>query len=141
MREQDPFYGDAIPTNEVCPQAVRRCLLTRRSQSQSQNGSGNRANALAARSESLRIRFHLTRSHDEGLVPFKGTSSDILRALQGLLREFGFAELSIRHVQLIMDVAVMIQRGRLLESWNRIGKLSHAHVCRPQEPAGFIQVG
>ncbi len=62
---------------------------------------------------------------------FKRAATNILRARQSLLREFGFAELSIRLVQLVMDVTHMIQRRRLLESRHRFGKLSHAYICRP----------
>ena len=58
--------------------------------------------------ESLWIRFSPRRPHDESLISFKRAATDILRTRQRFLRAFGIAELSIRNVQLIVDVAVMI---------------------------------
>jgi hypothetical protein len=54
--------------------------------------------------ETVRFGFALPGSHDHSLDMFKGASTDILRARQGLFREFGLAELLIRLVQLKMDV-------------------------------------
>ena len=88
-------------------------------------------NTLGTLHKSLWIGIDLRRSHDESLVTFKRASTDILRAREGLLSEFGFAEPSIRLVQLIMDVSEMIQLRRFLKPGNRIRELSHAHICRP----------
>src|SRR6266481_7936392 len=70
------------------------------------------------------LRFRLRRSHDHRLVVFKRASTEILRARQRFLREFGLPELPIGQIQLIMDIAVMVYRSRLLEFRDGIGKLS-----------------
>src|SRR5258708_14137032 len=50
---------------------------------------------------SLRFRFHLRRPHNHGLVVLKRASTEILRASQCFLREFGLAELPIAQIQLV----------------------------------------
>src|SRR6267142_4269686 len=45
---------------------------------------------------SLRFRLRLRRSHDHRLVVFKRASTEILRARQRFLREFGLPELPVR---------------------------------------------
>src|SRR5260370_1229496 len=89
---------------------------------------------------SLRLGFQLRRSNNQGLVTFKRASTEILRARQRFLREFCLAELPIGQIQLIMDVAVMVRRSRLLEFRDGIGKLSQMHVRGPQQAAGFSQI-
>src|SRR5260370_34095611 len=88
---------------------------------------------------SLRFRFHLRRPHNQGLVVFKRASTEILRARQRFLGEFGLAELPIGQIQLVMHVAIMVQRSGLLKLGDGIGKLSQAHVRGPQPAAGFGQ--
>src|SRR5579859_5012884 len=90
--------------------------------------------------DSLRFSFHLRRPHNHGLVVLKRASTEILRASQRFLGEFGLAELPVRQRQLIMDIAVMIQRSGPLELWNGIGKLPQAHVRGAQQAAGFGQI-
>src|SRR5258707_15010608 len=89
-----------------------------------QKRGGNGAAGKKGLLTSLRFRFRLRRSHDQRLVVLERAFAEILRARQRLPCEFGLAELAIGQVQLIMHIAVMIQRGRLLEFRHRTSKLS-----------------
>ena len=72
---------------------------------------------------------------------FERASTNLLRAGQSLLRQLIPAELSVGLVQLIVDVAEVIQSCRFLKSGNSISELSHAHIRRTQQAAGLVQIG